>query len=245
MKKIILCCLFIYVVFIKSEGRPPSHERYTALLKKNVSANGKVNYQGFIRDSTALNQYLQVLRNNPPEKSWSRNEQLAYWINAYNAFTIKLITMYYPLKSIKDIGGSIQIPFVNTPWDIKFITIGKDRLDLNNIEHGILRKKFDDPRIHMVLVCASKSCPVLLNEAYEADRLEEQFTKQAKAFLTDPYRNKISTDNPQLSMIFKWYSMDFNKDGMTVSDFINRYSAIKIKTDAEISYIEYDWTLNE
>ena len=183
---------------------------------------------------------------NPPnEKTWSKEEQMAYWINAYNAFTIKLITKYYPIKSIKDIGSSIQIPFVNTPWDIKFITIGKEKMDLNNIEHGKLRKLFDDPRIHMALVCASKSCPIFLNEAYDPKKLDEQLNTQSKAFLADPYRNKISSDKPQLSMIFKWYSMDFDKNGSSVRDFVNRYSSIKIKPDAKISHIDYDWGLNE
>lgn len=170
---------------------------------------------------------------------------MAYWINAYNAFTIKLITNYYPLKSIKDIGSTIQIQFVNTPWDIKFITIGKDKLDLNNIEHGILRKRFDDARIHMTLVCASKSCPVLLNEAYEPDKLEIQLEQQSKAFLADRTRNQISSDPPQLSMLFKWYSMDFNENGKTVRDFVNRYSAVKLNPNAKVSYLEYDWSLNE
>lgn len=245
MKKLFFITLLLYAGQSQSQPKSPSHEIYSKLLKKNVSAEGKVNYKAFVKDSVELNKYLKILSAAPPQKTWTRNEQMAYWINAYNAFTIKLITKYYPLRSIKDIGSSIQIPFVNTPWDIKFITIGKDKMDLNNIEHGILRKKFDDPRVHMALVCASKSCPILLNEAYEANQLDQQFAKQTKAFLTDPYRNKISPDNPQLSMIFKWYGMDFNKNGKSVSDFVNTYSSVKIKPDAKISYMEYDWNLNE
>ncbi|MCU0420864.1 MAG: DUF547 domain-containing protein, partial [Cyclobacteriaceae bacterium] len=187
-----------------AQGKTPAHAPYTRLLKKHVTADGRVNYQGFIKDSTALNQYLRSLSASPPdEKTWSRQEQMAYWINAYNAFTIQLVCRYYPVKSIKDIGSSIQIPFVNTPWDIKFIRIGKEKMDLNNIEHGQLRKKFDDPRVHMALVCASKSCPILLNEAFEAATLDEQFAKQTKAFLADPFRNKMSATAPRLSMIFK------------------------------------------
>lgn len=242
--------LFIILVLLcqstLGQGKAPSHNLYNRLLQKNVTEDGKVNYKTFIKDSIELNQYLKVLSTNPPnEKTWSRGEQMAYWINAYNAFTIKLITTYYPVKSIKDIGSSIQIPFVNTPWDIKFIAIGKEKMDLNNIEHGILRKKFNDPRIHMALVCASKSCPILLNEAYDPKRLDEQFAKQTKAFLADSYRNKISADKAQLSMIFKWYGMDFNKNGGSVLGFINTYSSTKIKADAKISYVDYDWNLNE
>jgi len=246
MKKFITVLALTYSLASQAQTTaPPSNEIYTRLLKRNVNNMGRVDYKGFIRDSVELDKYLKLLSDHPPQKSWSRNEQMAYWINAYNAFTIKLITKYYPIKSIKDIGSSIQIPFVNTPWDIKFISIGKDRYDLNNIEHGILRKKFDDPRVHMALVCASKSCPILLNEAYEALSLDDQFTKQTRAFLADSYRNKMSPDEPKLSMIFKWYEMDFNKNGRTVRDFVNAYTTVKIKSDAKISYVEYDWSLNE
>lgn len=245
MKIIILSVLFIFLAALGVQADPPSHERYTALLKKYVSVNGKVDYRGFIKDSVEFNKYLKDLSKNPPDKTWSRNEQLSFWINAYNAFTIKLIMTYYPVKSIKDIGSSIQIPFVNTPWDVKFIKVGKDKLDLNNIEHGILRKRYKDPRIHMVLVCASKSCPVLLNEAYEADKVEQQLTKQTEIFLADNFRNKISPDNPRISMIFKWYSMDFDNEGNSVRDFINQHSKIKLNPGAKIDYVDYDWSLNE
>ncbi|NOS57024.1 MAG: DUF547 domain-containing protein [Cyclobacteriaceae bacterium] len=230
----------------EAQSKPPSHEIFDRLLKKNVTADGKVNYKAFIKDSVELNRYLAILSSTPPdEKTWSKNEQMVFWINAYNAFTIKLITKYYPLKSIKDIGTGIQIPFVNTPWTVRFFKIGNDKMDLDNIEHGRLRKKFDDPRVHMALVCASKSCPILLNEAYDAKRMDEQMAKQATAFLADPFRNKMSADKPQLSMLFKWYGGDFNKKGGSVRGFINAHSPIKIKSDANISYLDYDWGLNE
>jgi hypothetical protein len=230
----------------EAQSKPPSHEIFDRLLKKNVTADGRVNYKAFIKDSVELNKYLAILSGTPPdEKTWSKNEQMVFWINAYNAFTIKLIIKYYPLKSIKDIGTGIQIPFVNTPWTVRFFYIGNDRMDLDNIEHGRLRKKFDDPRLHMALVCASKSCPILLNEAYDAKRMDEQLAKQATAFLADPFRNKMSADKPQLSMLFKWYGGDFNKNGGSVRGFINVHSPIKIKPDAKISYLDYDWGLNE
>jgi len=246
---------FIFLFFLAhsfqfyGQSKAPSHQQYHKLLRKNVSNDGKLNYPGFIKDSTELNQYLKTLRSSPPnEKTWTKNEQMAYWINAYNAFTIKLILKYYPLKSIKDIGSSIQVPFVNTPWDIKFITIGKERMDLNNIEHGILRKKFSDPRIHMALVCASKSCPRLLNEAYEAARLDEQLNAQCVAFLSDNGRNKLTAQRAELSMIFKWYASDFSKnspDRSGLISFLNKYSRVKLNPDTPITYLEYDWTLNE
>ena len=230
MKSLLHTIIFLFAVSctISAQTIEPSHEIWDRLLKKNVSADGKVNYKVFITDTTTLNGYLKLLSANPPdENTWTKQQQMAYWINAYNAFTIKLISRYYPINSIKKIGSSIQIPFVNTPWDIKFIRIGKVKMDLNNIEHGQLRKKFDDPRIHMALVCASKSCPILLNEAYNAKTLDDQLTKQTKAFLVDTFRNKLSSTHPQISMIFKWYGMDFNKEGGSVRDFINQYSSIK------------------
>jgi len=247
MKKVLLIFSILTAGIFRAYPQSKiTHEGFNSMLKKHVSAEGKVNYKGFIRDSSALNQYLNLLSRTPPdEKTWTREEQMAYWINVYNAFTIKLITRYYPVKSIKDIGSSIQIPFVNTPWDIKFITIGKEKMDLNTVEHGILRKRYNEPRVHMALVCASKSCPILLNEAYEASQLDRQLTSQARAFLADSFRNKLSPDKPQLSLIFKWYSMDFTKNGGTVNTFVNSYSPIKIRPNAKISYLDYDWGLNE
>lgn len=244
----ILHIIFLIAFGFQSLGQAkvPSHQPLHALLQKYVSKEGRVNYRGFISDSTALNRYLKSLSANPPdEKKWTKNEQMAYWINAYNAFTVQLILKYYPLKSIKDIGSSIQVPFVNTPWDIKFITIGKERMDLNNIEHGILRKKFKDPRIHMALVCASKSCPRLLNESYESSRLDEQLDAQSSAFLNDNGRNRISAQKAELSMIFKWYGGDFNEKGNSVVSFVNKYARVKLKPETPITYLDYDWTLNE
>jgi len=246
IKKILIFAFLLLSVLIVQAQTKPSHGVFDALLKKYVSAGGKVNYQGFIKDSVALNRYLNLLSKTPPDKkSWAQQEQMAYWINAYNAFTIKLIINFYPITSIKDIGSSIQIPFVNTPWDIKFITIGHEKMDLNHIEHRILRKEFSEPRIHMALVCASQSCPILLNEAYDPKRLDQQLTRQTSAFLSDLYRNNISPDNAQISMIFNWYAMDFSKNGGSVRDFVNTYSLVKIKPKAKISYLDYDWGLNE
>lgn len=251
MKQTILAAVFSMLMVqcnsanFEGKGKAPSHEIWNNLLKKNVSNDGKVNYKGLIKDSVELNRYLKLLTDNPPnEKTWTANEQKAYWINAYNAYTVKLITKYYPIKSIKEIGSSIQIPFVNTPWDVKFIFIGKEKMDLNNIEHDQLRKKFDDPRIHFVIVCASRSCPALINEAYDPAMLDQQLDNQAKVFLKDTFRNKVSATTPQLSQLFDWYKMDFTKKGSLV-DFLNKYSSVKIKANAKITYLDYDWGLNE
>jgi hypothetical protein len=248
MKRYLLIIKLFLILSIFSgyslQAEPVSHARFTELLKKHVSAGGKVNYKGFIRDSVQLNQYLKQLSDNPPQNSWSRDDQLAYWINAYNAFTVQLIIRHYPLKSIKDIGSKIKIPFVNTPWDLKFIRIGKEKFDLNNIEHGILREKFKEPRIHFAIVCASVSCPRLLNEAFVGDRIQQQLDAQARDFINDNSRNKITANAAQFSQIFNWFRGDFTRNG-TLTDFINRYSGIKINKNARISFLDYNWGLNE
>lgn len=227
------------------DSTPVNHEQFTLLLKKHVSSNGMVDYEGFIEDKEVFDRYLSLLRNNPPnEETWTKNEQMAYWINAYNAFTIDLIMQHYPVSSIKDIGSTIQIPFVNTPWDIKFIKIGDVEYDLNNIEHGILRKKWSDPRIHFAVNCASFSCPRLRREAYEADILSQQLDEQAIAFINNEELNSVKDGRAELSKIFSWYAGDFKRI-LPVKEYINQYSEVLMSSKTEIDYKEYDWTLNK
>ncbi len=223
-----------------SNSHPVSHERWDGLLRAHVTEEGKVDYKGFIKDSVKVNEYLNLLsKNHPNNKNWSKAEQLAYWINAYNAFTIKLIMDHYPTPSIKDIKKGI--PFVNTVWDIKFIKIEDRTYDLNNIEHGIIRPVFKDPRIHAAVNCASISCPKLQNRAYTADHLNAQLDQAVRNFLNDKVRNNITSEMAQLSSIFSWYRFDFD----SVRDFINQYSDIKITKDTKIEYLNYDWNLND
>ena len=229
----------------KKGSKLVKHEQWTILLQKYVDWDGLVDYKGFQKDSLNLNYYLNELSTNPPdENSWSKNEQLAYWINAYNAFTVKLIIDHYPLESIKDIGATIQIPFINSPWDIKFININGNKLDLNDIEHAILRKKFIEPRIHFAINCASFSCPKLRREAYIADRLDIQLEEQAIQFINDSERNNITLAHAKVSKIFSWFKGDFTKNG-SLKDFLNQYAKIKIEEDVKISHVDYDWSLNE
>lgn len=242
-KKINLSLLFVLIgLGAFAQSNAPSHEAFDKLLRKHVLEDGRVNYKGFIQDSVLLNQYLSTLSNHPPNKTWSANEDKAFWINAYNAFTIKLIIDHYPVKSIKDLAGSIYK--INTPWDIQFIKIGNDTYDLNNIEHAMLRRVYNDPRVHFAVVCASKSCPKLLNEAYVASKLDEQLDQAGRDFLKNAFRNNISSDKASISNIFKWYKGDFTEEG-TLIDFLNKYAPVKIKANAEISYIDYDWSLND
>lgn len=232
------------VLFIWFECRAQvfSHKSWSELLKSNVNSNGSVDYRSMLKDSFQLNGYLKILSDNPPTQSWTINESKAYWINAYNAFTVQLILRNYPIRSIKDIGS--RIPFINSSWDIPFISIGTEILSLNTIEHLILRKKYKDPRIHMALVCASRSCPVLKNEAYTGGSLDVQLDEQCYKFLADPARNKLHASTPKISQLFKWYASDFKKSGGIIK-FINKYSVVKIKKNAHIDYLDYDWSLNE
>ncbi|RTQ47485.1 DUF547 domain-containing protein [Hymenobacter gummosus] len=221
------------------------HSAYDRLLKKYVDAKGLVNYKAWKADQQGLNQYLARLSQNPPAATWPQAEQIAYWINAYNAYTIRLILDHYPLRSIKDIGSKIQIPLVNTPWAAEFFSIGGRKMSLDYIEHTVLRKQFDDPRIHFALVCASLSCPRLRPEAYTAARLSPQLDAQGRDFLRDPAKNKVGKTSAQLSRYFDWYKADWSQNGQSVASWVNRYAATPMSPDARISYLDYNWQLNE
>ena len=244
---ILLFCTAAYLMveeqFIKPGSVPVDHQAFDELLKKHVDENGWVNYKGFLKDQEALDSYLDLISNNPPDpETWTEEEQLAYWINAYNAFTIKLIMDHYPLKSIKDI--QISIPGIYTVWHKEFFEIGGEPSSLDAIEHKILRKKFDEPRIHFAIVCASISCPPLRREAFTAEKLEVQLQEQGELFINDPERNKISSKRVKLSKIFSWFKGDFTKKGSLV-EYLNQFSKTTIEPKAKLSYLDYDWGLNE
>jgi len=227
-----------------ADASPITHEAFTSLLQKHVDENGNVNYKGFQEDQKAFTQYLKKLSNHPPNDTWSREEKLAYWINAYNAFTVKLIVDHYPLESIQDLHPTIKIPTVSTVWHKKFFKIGGVETSLNEIEHEILRKKFDEPRIHFAINCASVSCAPLRSKAYTAANLDQELTTQAQNFLSDASKNNISKDRVVLSKIFRWFKGDFSENGSLI-EYINQYTKTNIHPDAEIEYMEYNWSLNE
>jgi Protein of unknown function, DUF547 len=211
-----------------------NHSKWNEILQSCVNNDGKVDYNGFKADAKNLETYLNALSENMPKDSWTKAEKLAYWINAYNAFTIKLIIDNYPLKSIKDI---------EKPWSKKFISIGGKLISLNHIEHEILRK-MDEPRIHFAIVCASVSCPKLQNIAFESSTIEEQLNNVTKEFLEDSTKNNLSKNSIQISKIFKWFPSDFKQEG-SIIDFLNKYSEITISQNASKRYKDYDWNLNE
>ena len=187
-----------------------SHEVWNELLKTYVTTDGKVNYRGMKQDEKKLHLYLDQLQSHRPQKDWSREEQMAYWINAYNAYTVDLVLKGYPCKSIKDLENG-------KPWDLRFIEIGEAKYSLNQIEHEILRKKFNDPRIHFAINCASVSCPKLHNEAFTPGNLESQLNMLAQSFVNDPSRNSLSPDKVMLSSIFDWYKEDFTTSGSIIT----------------------------
>ncbi|CAA9241455.1 MAG: Uncharacterized protein DUF547 [uncultured Cytophagales bacterium] len=245
MPHLLQTLLLSFVLLAASGGRATAqpgfaHSAWDALLKKHVSAKGVVDYRGFIRDSVALNGYLGQLAASPPREKWSRDEQMAWWLNAYNAYTVQLIARHYPLKSIND----IKQAGARSPWDIPFIALDGTRFTLNHIEHEILRKQFADPRVHFAIVCASQSCPKLAAEAFEAGKLNGQLDRLTREFLDDPSRNKITARQAEVSQIFDWFKEDFTKKG-TVPGFINQYATAKIAKGTKVGFLAYDWGLND
>ncbi|MFL0353890.1 DUF547 domain-containing protein [Xanthomarina sp. GH4-25] len=237
MKTRTLLTLIIFTlstVLQLAKAQTVNYNSWNSFLQKHVNSNGEVNYKAITSDKQLLQTVLDEFSKNKPDYTWTKNETLAYWINAYNAFTIKLIINNYPLKSIKDI---------KKPWDQEFISIGKYPMSLNEIEHEILRK-MNEPRIHFAIVCASFSCPKLQNKAFTAKNLDSQLTTATKEFLADKNRNNISENNIEISKIFDWFSKDFTENG-TLFEFLNQYSDIQISPNAKKRFKDYNWALNE
>lgn len=211
----------------------PDHSQWHTLLQKYVSPTGKVNYAGFKSDKAKLQAYLDELAANPVQDNWSRAEKMAYWINVYNAFTIKLIVNNYPVSSITKIHNG-------KPWDVKWIKLGNKTYSLNEVENDILRPKYQDARIHFAVNCAAKSCPPLLNRAWTADNLDNYLEKQTRSFINNSKYNTISAREAHVSKIFEWYASDFGN----LIEFLNKYAASSINKSASVTFKEYDWALN-
>ena len=218
------------------------HDIYSELLKKYV-IDGKVDYAGFKSEEAKLDQYLKLLEA-VDSKSLSRDEQFAFYANAYNAWTIKLILSRYPdLKSIKDLGSLFK-----SPWKKEIVRLDGELMTLDNIEHDILRPRFKDPRVHFAINCAAISCPPLSAEPYRGDRLSDQLNDSTRSFLNNPGSYKFDGDDFYVSRIFKWFAEDFNYD---VLGFYLNYANDDLKQKLEakrtalrIKYLEYDWGLN-
>lgn len=158
---------------------------YATLLSRHVT-DGAVDYQAFQRDEAVLDQYLDVLAGVDPQ-SLSKDEQFAFYANAYNAWTIKLILSGYPdIRSIKDLGS-----LFSSPWKKKIARVDGQLMTLDQIEHGILRKQFKDARVHFAVNCASKSCPPLQGEPFTGSRLNDQLNRLAREFINNPRFNRL------------------------------------------------------
>lgn len=232
---ILTTCLATSMVIGATPVEVLNNSLWNDLLKNYVSEDGHVNYQGFQKDKEKLDDYLKTLSDHLPKENWSDNEKLAYWINVYNAFTISLIIEHYPVKSIMDIKNA---------WDLKFIQLETITYSLNEIEHEIIRKEFNEPRIHFALVCAALSCPILLNEAYTADKLEQQLQQQGMLFINDSTKNSITPKKAKVSQLFNWFADDFTKNGSLI-DYLNSFSKTQLTSKVKIEFMDYNWDLNE
>jgi hypothetical protein len=168
------------------------------------------------------------------QELWSRVEKIAYWINAYNAFTIKLILDNYPTKSILNFDGG-------KTWDVRRIRLNDKKYSLNNIENDILRPQFKDPRIHFAINCAARSCPPLWNHAFTPENLSAALEARTSAFINDKKYNTLASTRAQISKIFDWYRTDFGD----LKKFLNKYSDTKLKNTAAVEFNEYNWDLND
>jgi hypothetical protein len=215
---------------------------YSALLKKHVKS-GRVDYQGFKAEEARLDQYLKILENTDI-MLLSPGEQFAFYANAYNAWTIKLILSGYPgVKSIKDLGSLFQ-----SPWKKKIVRIDGKVLTLDDVEHNILRPRFKDPRVHFAINCAAFSCPPLRSEPYQGAKLDQQLNDATRVFINNPDRNYLEGNTLYVSKIFKWFAEDFDRD---VVGFVAKHAENKFKQELKakknslkVKYLYYDWSLN-
>lgn len=228
---------------------------YANALKSHVNSQGQVDYANLKRSAGDLIRYTQTLSLMSPAayQQWSSSEKIAFWINAYNALTLKSIIEKYPVDSIKKISGV---------WNRKTHQVMGKSMTLDDIEHQVLRKQFNEPRIHMALVCAAKSCPPLLNQPYTGAALNAQFKGRTQAFIfnSSNFRIDRSKNTVYLSSLFKWYGQDFEKKYGTqgfqgspkeraslhfLSSFLNSDASYLKTASYQVRYLDYDWSLNK
>ena len=222
-----------------------THAALDAILKARVRS-GLVDYAGLKAGRAPLDAYLSAAGAVPMAgfQHWTRDEQLAFLINVYNAATLQLIIDAYPVDSIKSLGT-----LVKSPWSKEVVLLFGKKISLDTLEHKVIRKNYAEPRIHFALVCAAMGCPPLRGEAYQGTRLEEQLEAQTREFLTTPEKNRVEAEKKTLwlSPIFKWYKEDFETTSKSLATFVAPYlgAAEGAALDAyKIEYTDYDWALN-
>lgn len=243
-------------------GFDHDHSAFTQILKKNVTLkNGgkysQLDYKNV--NKTELKNYTKSLlaEKKATVDSWTKEQQLAFYFNLYNALTIELVLTAYPVESIRKIGSGF---FIKKPWKEKFFTLFGEESYLDRIEHELVRKssKLFDPLLHVAFNCASIGCPGLPNEAFQASRLEQQLTQSIRRFLSDEQRNRIEGNIVYSSKIFDWYKGDFEKGTRgfkSLKDLFAKYADAMAKTPKDlevlkskkfsIKYLDYDWNLND
>ena len=248
-----------------------SYDSYAAALRKHVDDKGMVSYAALKETTAELHRFVRALAAVDTEmyEAWDEQAKIAFWINAYNALTLKVIIDHYPIKAGLISGlayptSSIrQIPGV---WDKSLFLVMGQRMTLDQIEHETLRARFNEPRIHVALVCAAMGCPPLRNEPFIGEKLDDQLDDQVKRFLTDPAKFRIDRDagKVHLSSIFTWFGGDFVKtykpaEGFAsggsdaekavlhfISNDLPAAEAEYLKTgNYKVEYLDYDWSLNE
>ena len=228
----------------KAGGPDVDHSTFDSLASEFVSEGGWIDYKGLKAREQELDAYIASIAR-APYNEMGRDQKLALLINAYNAFTVKLILEHYPVASIRDIP-------VAKRWKAKRWDIAGKTYSLDDIEHGEIRPRFDEPRIHFAVVCAAIGCPPLRREAYTAARLEEQLAKQTQYVHDNDrwFRYEPGSDTVYLTNVYKWYGGDFRRHSGSVEVFAAKASpALKATLDSgkvvKVRYLNYDWSLNE
>jgi hypothetical protein len=220
-----------------------SYAALDTVLARHVRA-GRVDYGALSRDRAPLQRFLASARDARPE-AWRRDDQIAFWVNVYNARVLDGVLRHPGLKSVLDVGKTLGVPTLGF-FREKFVVAGRE-LALNEIEHDILRKGFREPRVHFVLNCASASCPALPARALSGAALDAELDSAASAFLLDRSKNQVARDSElRLSAIFQWYRGDFEAAAGSLQAFIQRHwnEPGAIRPDARIRFLDYDWSIN-
>lgn len=228
------------------------HTPFTRVLRQFVDAEGDVDYAALrARADSLLRPYLQQLATTDVA-ALGTDARLAFWINAYNAYTLKLIVDHYPVENIWAVTpGPAEPKDEHSPFDLEVGPVADTVRTLNEIEHRIIRVRFDEPRIHFALVCAAESCPLLRREAYTGPRLDAQLEEQTRTFFHgDKNRIPAGRDRVALSRILKWYGEDFGDSTADLQRFIAPYFEGEVAdrleaADYEVTFLEYDWALND
>lgn len=244
-----------FQAFTAGSAKAVDHAAWTALLSKYVvpGADGinRVAYARFRAEGrAALDAYLKALQAEDPA-ALDRPEQFAFWANLYNAKTIAIVLDHLPVASIKDIslGGGLLAAVTGGPWKAKVLKVMGHDLSLDDIEHGILRPVFKDPRVHYAVNCASLGCPNLGREAFTGARLDEQLDAAARAFINHPRGVAVEDGAAMASSIYSWFQDDFGGNESGLLAHLRRYAepALKSKLNGitAISEYRYNWSLND